>query len=157
MRLLLALTVMVVLSWSALGEVEEGCEYGRGMISPQKASSISDIQDYVIPAGPASSGTQSQLWVLDFCGKRSLDLSLPAGEDAALEIVPSSSGYLSLFHRHPSGELQILYLGYVTTGRKYRTWMRSAEVGTHEIWYRTSWRESNTARVHVSEVKREMP
>jgi hypothetical protein len=157
MRLLLVLAVMVVLPCSAWGEVQGGCLGGTGMVCSEKAFLGSDLQGYVIPSDPASPGRQNQLWVLDIWGKRSLDLSLPAGKEALLEIVPSLSGYLSLFHRHPSGELQVQYLGYITTGRKYLTWICSAEVGTHEIWYRTAWQESNTARVHVSGVRREGP
>jgi hypothetical protein len=149
MKILLALAAMAMLSCSAWGEVEGGCDGGMGMVCSQKAHFGCDLQGYVVPIGSASPGTQNRLWVLDLGGKRCLDIYLPAGKKSALEIVPASSSYLNIFHRHPSGELQNQYLGYVAAGQKYRSWICSAEVGTHEIWYRTGWQESNKARIHM--------
>jgi hypothetical protein len=92
----------------------------------------------------------SKIWILDpVCFKRLLGISQPFGRWSILELDPGNSGYTTLFHRHPSGDLQTEYMGYVHSGHKYRLSLCADSIGTHELWYRTGWLESNRVTLDV--------
>jgi hypothetical protein len=104
----------------------------------------------------SSSGKSSQgcnkntLWILDpICLERNIDLSLPLGRYAALELAPGTSGYAMLFHRIPYGDLQVRYMGYVYAGHRYRLSLCADSTGSHELWYRTGWQDSNRVKMDV--------
>ena len=92
----------------------------------------------------------NKIWILDpDCSKRGLDLSLPLGRWSVLELGPDTSGYAMLFHRLPSGDLQTEYMGYVHSGHRYRLSLCADSIGTHEMWYRVGWQESNHVTLDV--------
>jgi hypothetical protein len=92
----------------------------------------------------------NKIWILDpDCSKRGLDLSLHFGQGSILDLAPDTSGYAMLFHRLPSGDLQTEYLGYVHSGHRYRQSLCADSIGTHEMWYRVGWQESNRVTLDV--------
>jgi hypothetical protein len=91
----------------------------------------------------------SKLWALDAFNTQHLEISLPAGTDSAVEIAPGYSSYATLYRRLPSGDLQTQYLGYLYKGHRYRLGLFSLLTGTHELWFRTGWQESNRIRLHI--------
>lgn len=99
--------------------------------------------------GASENSGRSELWILGPCNSLHSDLSLPLGERAAVEVSPGYSSYATLYRRLPSGGLQTEYLGYLYKGHKYRLWFCSPLVGTHEMWYKTGWQESNRIRIHM--------
>jgi hypothetical protein len=92
----------------------------------------------------------NKIWILDpVCFKRLLDISQPFGQSSILELAPDTSGYAMLFHRLPSGDLQTEYIGYVHSGHRYRLSLCAGSTGTHEMWYRVGWQESNRVTLDV--------
>jgi hypothetical protein len=92
----------------------------------------------------------NKIWILDpACSERYLDLSMPFGRLAVLELAPDTSGYAMLFHRLPSGELQTEYMGYIYKGHRYKLSLCANSIGTHEMWYRIGWQESNRVMLDV--------
>lgn len=92
----------------------------------------------------------NKIWILDpVCFKRLLDISQPFGQWSILELAPGASGYAMLFHRLPSGDLQTKYMGYVHSGHRYRLSFCADSTGTHEMWYRIGWQESNRVTLDV--------
>jgi hypothetical protein len=92
----------------------------------------------------------NKIWILDpVCFKRGLDISQPLGQGSVLELAPDTSGYAMLFHRSPSGDLQTEYMGYVHSGHRYRLSLCEDSIGTHEMWYRVGWQESNRVTLDV--------
>ena len=92
----------------------------------------------------------NKIWILDpACSERYLDLSMPFGRLAVLELAPDTSGYAMLFHRLPSGELQTEYMGYIYKGHRYKLSLCANSMGTHEMWYRIGWQESNRVMLDV--------
>ena len=92
----------------------------------------------------------NKIWILDpVCFERRLDISQPFGRRSVLELAPDTSGYAMLFHRLPSGDLQTEYMGYVHSGHRYRLSLCAASTGTHEMWYRIGWQESNRVTLDV--------
>jgi hypothetical protein len=93
---------------------------------------------------------KNTLWILDpTCSEKNIDLSLPLGRYAALELAPGTSGYAMLFHRIPYGDLQVRYMGYVYAGHRYRLSLCADSTGSHELWYRTGWQDSNRVKMDV--------
>jgi hypothetical protein len=92
----------------------------------------------------------NKIWILDpVCFKRLLDISQPFSQWSILELAPDTSGYAMLFHRLPSGDLQTEYMGYVHSGHRYRLSLCADSTGTHEMWYRVGWQESNRVTLDV--------
>jgi hypothetical protein len=128
-------------------EVASGSNFASGM-------SLVDMG-----AGPGASAPVSSfarecgknlLWILDpVCSERRLDLSQPLGQWAVVEIAPGTSGYAMLFHRIPYGDLQTRYMGYLYSGHRYRLSLCADSIGSHELWYRTGWQESNRIKLDV--------
>ena len=135
------ITVIMIFAFVASAEVEESL--------PAAASSCELCSFTPQDLGASEAGSRSKLWVLDPCNSLRSDLSLPLGTRAAIEISPGYSSYVTLYRRLPSGDLQTEYLGYLYKGHKYRLWFCSPLAGTHELWYRTGWQESNRIRVHI--------
>ncbi|MBN1322733.1 MAG: hypothetical protein JW986_01860 [Methanotrichaceae archaeon] len=84
-------------------------------------------------------------------GKRSEEMSLPLGSFAIEVLSPASKGYAMLFRRLPSGDLSTRFLGCLYPGHSYRYWFSADAPGTHEIWYRIGWHESNRILFHVGD------
>lgn len=127
---------------ASLVDVSTG-SYGSGS---NDAVSYSSSGDGLFARGCGN----NKIWILDpSCSKRGLDLSLPFGRWAAIELAPDTSGYAMLFHRLPSGDLQTEYMGYVHSGHRYRLSMCADSIGTHEMWYRIGWRNSNHVTLDV--------
>jgi hypothetical protein len=117
--------------------------YGTGS---QGADSYASSQDGMFVKGSGN----NKIWILDpTCSKRYLDLSRPFGLLAVLELAPDASGYAMLFHRLPSGELQTEYMGYIYRGHRYKISLCANSIGTHEMWYRIGWQESNRVMLDV--------
>lgn len=115
-------------------------------------SGSSGGDSYTSPEGGlfAKGCGNSKIWILDpVCFKRLLDIRQPFGQQSVLELAPDTSGYAMLFHRLPSGDLQTEYMGYVHSGHKYRLSLCANSIGTHEMWYRVSWQESNHVTLDV--------
>ena len=94
----------------------------------------------------------NKIWILDpLCLKRSLGISQPINQWFVLELAPETTGYAMLFHRHPSGDLQTEYMGYVHSGHLYRLSLCADSIGTHEMWYRIGWQESNRVTLDVQQ------
>jgi hypothetical protein len=83
------------------------------------------------------------------CSDRCSDPSPTMGGWATLELAPDTSGYTMLFHRLPSGDLQIRYMGYLQSGHRYRLSLCADSIGSHELWYRVGWQESNRVKLDV--------
>ncbi|NYT03002.1 MAG: hypothetical protein GKC10_09655 [Methanosarcinales archaeon] len=97
-----------------------------------------------------SQGYCNQMWILDLCGRSRLqDMSLPFASWARMQFVPRDRGYIMLFHRLPSGDLQTRYLGMAYPGHCYSSWFYASAMGSHELWYRIGWQESSRVRFHV--------
>ena len=117
--------------------------YGSGS---NAADSYASSEDGLFTRGCGN----NKIWILDpVCFKRGLDISQPFGQCSALELAPDTSGYAMLFHRLPSGDLQTEYLGYVHSGHRYRQSLCADSIGTHEMWYRVGWQESNRVTLDV--------
>jgi hypothetical protein len=128
----------------AAGEVDD---QGSGPHSYEKQGSISLLDTGM--GGPASALGKS-LWIQDpVSSSRYAEATLPASKSTAAETIPVDSGYMMLFHRLPSGDLQSQYMGYIYRGHQYRLLFSSDCTGTHEIWYRVGWKESNRILFHV--------
>jgi hypothetical protein len=124
-----------------------------GSFSP-KAMSLVDMGPSPVASSSDSSFAQgcnkNMLWILDpTCLERHIDFRLPLGRFGALELAPGTSGYAMLFHRIPYGDLQVRYMGYVYAGHRYRLSLCADSMGSHELWYRIGWQESNRVRMDV--------
>lgn len=172
----IALIIVLLLAGSALvsAEVDDRTQSGEAAPAGDSGTFLSGASLVDVDAGsqisnshisnsfvPSNGGIfaggcgNNKIWILDpDCSKRGLDLSLPFGRWAVLEIVPDISGYAMLFHRLPSGDLQTEYMGYVYSGHRYRLSLSADSIGTHEIWYRIAWQESNRVTLDVGKEKR---
>lgn len=137
----MAVVMILISAFVASAEVEESL--------PVAASSCELCSFMPQDLGPSDGALSSKLWVLDSCNSLRSDISLPLGARAAVEISPGYSSYVTLYRRLPSGDLQTEYMGYLYKGHKYRIWFCSPLAGTHELWYRTGWQESNRIRVNM--------
>lgn len=135
------IAVIMISAFIASAEVEESL--------PATISSCELCSFAPHDLGASESSGKSELWVLDSCNGLQSDLTLPLGERAEVEISPGYSSYVMLYRRLPSGDLQTEYLGYLYKGHKYRLRFCSPLAGTHEMWYRTGWQESNRIRIHM--------
>ncbi|VVB64112.1 Uncharacterised protein [uncultured archaeon] len=127
---------------ASLVDISTG-SYGSGS---NAADSYTSSEDSLFTRGCGN----NKIWILDpDCSKRGLDLSLPFGRWSVLELAPDTSGYAMLFHRLPSGDLQTEYMGYVHSGHRYRLSLCADSTGTHEMWYRIGWQESNRVTLDV--------
>jgi hypothetical protein len=100
--------------------------------------------------GTPASAEGKSLWIQDpMSSSRYAEVTLPASKSTAAETIPEDSGYMMLFHRLPSGDLQSQYMGYIYRGHQYKLLFSSDYAGTHEIWYRVGWKESNRILFHV--------
>ena len=127
---------------ASLVDISTG-SYGSGSNAPD---SYASSEDGLFTRGCGN----NKIWILDpDCSKRGLDLSLPFGRWSVLELGPDTSGYAMLFHRLPSGDLQTEYMGYVHSGHRYRLSLCADSIGTHEMWYRVGWQESNHVTLDV--------
>ena len=127
---------------ASLVDISTG-SYGSGS---NAADSYASSEDGLFTRGCGN----NKIWILDpDCSKRGLDLSLPFGQWSVLELGPDTSGYAMLFHRLPSGDLQTEYMGYVHSGHRYRLSLCADSTGTHEMWYRVGWQESNRVTLDV--------
>jgi hypothetical protein len=61
-----------------------------------------------------------------------------------MELVPYEEGCVTIFHRSPSGELSAVY-----TRHKYRLWFEADLPGTHQLWYRAGYHDSNKISFRV--------
>jgi hypothetical protein len=118
------------------------------------AMSLVDMDSNPVASSSGNSFSQgcnkNTLRILDpTCLERSIDLRLPLGRYAALELAPGTSGYAMLFHRIPYGDLQVRYMGYVYAGHRYRLSLCADSTGSHELWYRTGWQDSNRVKMDV--------
>jgi hypothetical protein len=123
---------------------------GATLVDIDAESHISD--SYVPSNGGLFTGGcgNNKIWILDpVCFKRGLDISQPFGQRSVLELAPDASGYAMLFHRLPSGDLQTEYMGYVHSGHRYRLSLCADSIGTHEMWYRIGWQESNRVTLDI--------
>ncbi len=91
-----------------------------------------------------------RIWIAAEGGRRG-ELALPLGSFAMEVLSPANKGYAMLFHRLPSGDLSIQFMGYLHLGHSYRYWFCGDALGTHEIWYRIGWHESNSILFHVGD------
>jgi hypothetical protein len=122
------------------------CSAGKSSLIDMGAKSVAARASTPFDRGSG----KSKIWIIDpYCQKRLLDLSLPLGCCALLELDPGTSGYAMLFHRLPSGGLQTRYLGFIYSGHRYRLPLCADSPGSHEIWYRVGWQESNRALMDV--------
>jgi hypothetical protein len=86
----------------------------------------------------------NSLWIVDATGwNRRLSLCMPMYRWAREEIVPATGGYLTVYERYPSGYIRSYYMGYVYPHHRYKLWFYADEPGTHEVWYKVGWQESN--------------
>jgi hypothetical protein len=98
---------------------------------------------------PASAEGKS-LWIRGtMTSSRYAEANILAGIVAAAQTIPADTGYMMLFHRLPSGDLQSQYMGYVYRGHQYTLLFSSDYAGTHEILCKVGWKDSNHIRFHV--------
>jgi hypothetical protein len=143
----------------ASAEVDDKSPAGDVVSGSSSSSFDSGMSLVDMGAGPGASSSDSSfarecgknlLWILDpVCSERRLDLSLPLGEGTVVEISPGTSGYAMLFHRIPYGDLQIRYMGYIYSGHRYKLSLCADSIGSHELWHRTGWQESNRVKLDV--------
>jgi len=94
---------------------------------------------------------ENMLWIEGPPGcENRFDLSMPEGSLAVELISPGTSGYMMLFRRLPTGDLQLRYMGYVYSGHRYRLNFCADYPGSSEVWYKVGFKESDHIRFHVS-------
>ncbi len=138
---LIMVFAFIIISIFASAEVDETAAFAG---SPCK---ICNTEPRDLGAVGYSGG--SEIWAIDSCGAQKFDISVPLGASAEVEIAPGFSSYATLYHRLPSGSLQAEYLGYLHKGHSYRLGICPLAAGTHEMWYRTGWQESNRITMYA--------
>jgi hypothetical protein len=135
------ISLVMISAFIASAEVEES------MSAAKSSCELCSVGPQDLGAGHDSG--ESELWALDSCDDRHSEVDLPSGTSAMVEISPGYSSYVTLYQRLPSGDLQAEYLGYLYRGHSYRLGLCPLLIGTHELWFRTGWQESNRIRLHI--------
>jgi len=135
------ISLVMIYALIASAEVEES------MPATGSSCELCSFEPHDMGAGENSG--RSKLWALDSYDGRHSEIVLPSGTSAVVEITPGYSSYVTLYHRLPSGDLQAEYIGYLYKGHNYSLGLCPLLTGTHEMWFRTGWQESNRIRLHV--------
>ena len=138
----LAIIFLVLWPLAALAEISDSGAYPGG----PSDSALGHLQG---SQSPAQGGCKSALWAISPCGARSLSAVVPRGSTAMLAMDAKENGYAVLMERLPSGELSSRYLGYIYKGSSYSLPLKADSPGTHDIWYRVGFQESNRIKLSV--------
>lgn len=156
----MVLAAMLVLIFSALAQGQgyqsypsEGSQMSESMFytgsTPSDAGRLTQVgqAQVSVPSTRAQFITGNALWIVDPKGQyRRTSLRIPLRSWAREELIPGTSGPLTIYERYPGGSVQRYNMGYAYAGYRYMVWFHADTAGTHDIWYRVGGQDSN----HVS-------